>query len=220
MPRYLSLLFLAVIALLRGFPAHAVEFAAGPTVSTLGFGVEVPIKLTDRWSVRVEANRFRTGARSRIGAMRWDFGLRLGTLGAAVDFRPNRDGLVLSLGYYLNRNQATMQAKPSNDVQIGSRTFTPAEVGTLRGEMDYGRFAPYFGLGYDNTFRNTGSWSFAFRAGFLYMGQSQVSLSATGTLKNNLAFLKDLAEEQEAIEGVLDVLRFYPVMALAVRYRF
>lgn len=217
MGRYL----LIVAVLMLGAPAAGAQsFAVGPNISTLGIGAELAVKLDRSFVVRFGGNYFDTSLDGTISEVTYGIGLNFASIGVSLDFHPIGDGLLFSVGYFWNGNRLNLHADSTEDIKIGSRTFTPAEVGSLSGDLEFDRFAPFVGVGYDNTFHTTGPWSFLFRIGVLFMGSANVDLVADGTLANDSSFQSDLQSEERNVEDILDIFGIYPVVALSFRYRF
>lgn len=65
-----------------------------------------------------------------------------------------------------------------------------------------------------------GPFSFHLRAGLFYMGDADVTLTATGTSAGLSAFQSELAREEANIEDELGILGFYPAITIEFSYRF
>ena len=198
--------------------AQAQRIAVGPSVSTLGFGVEVPIKLNRHFVARIGGNYFSTSMSRVLDGIEYGVDLDLSSVGASLDFHPFRNGLMLSAGYFWNGNELSLSATPAADTIIGGQTFTPAEIGSLNGKVDFGKFSPFLGIGYDSTFYTDWRLSLVIRAGVLIMGDSTVSLSTTGAGAASLA--TNLEAEERELENSLNDIGLYPVITIGLRYRF
>jgi len=83
-----------------------------------------------------------------------------------------------------------------------------------------GAKAGSLGIGFGNPLSSNGHWGFMTEAGVAFIGSPNVNLRATGPFANNPALLADLAEEEREIEDDLDAIRIYPVLSMALYYRF
>ena len=108
----------------------------------------------------------------------------------------------------------------TDDIEIGNDVFSPDEVGTLTGDATFDTFAPYLGIGYGATLLE-GSLSIGFDLGVMYQGQADVDLDAESGLLSDDAVLQDnLAIEEGEVEDDLEDFVVYPVVGLAIIYRF
>ena len=111
-------------------------------------------------------------------------------------------------------------ATPASNVQIGSQTYTPAEVGTLGMAADLEDTAPFVGIGWDNTFENPGI-AFKFIVGAMFTGSPQVNLTATGgTLANDPNFQTQLAQEEQILQDEINEYEVYPVVQAGLTFSF
>ena len=94
---------------------------------------------------------------------------------------------------------------------IGSTVYTPEEIGTLKGNLDYDDVAPYVGLGYGRAFGKEAQWVFSFDIGVLFQ-TFDVSLSVDGLLSQDPEFQSDLKQEEDDVDDELDIIKVYPVL--------
>jgi len=127
-------------------------------------------------------------------------------------------GFRLSGGVRIDGNRADVTSTPTSNIQVGSNTYTPAQLGTLSGDVKYNRVAPYVGLGYGG---RVASWlELGFDAGVLYQGKPKVSLGATGAFANNPMLQADLDQQRAAIQSKINWTEWYPVLMLEALFRF
>ena len=117
---------------------------------------------------------------------------------------------------------AFAQALPDDgEFDIGDRTFTVAEVGTLTGDLGFNEVAPYAGIGWGNAVSKDGRWAFMVDVGVLFQGRPDVALASTGgTLSDDPLRTDELRREEANLEDDLGLFRFYPVISLGIAYRF
>lgn len=217
-------LWIGTIVLLAAGPASAADerprFTFGPDISTLGAGLQAGLRFNDYVGARVGGNWFQYEFDQSYDDVEYDADLKLGSAGTLLDIYPFGGGFRLSGGLRLNFNRADLSGRSNGGFEIGGTTYTADELGTLDGGVDFNTFAPYLGLGYGGTFLD-GALELAFDAGAMYHGRPEVSLSASdGSLSDDPALQADLEEERQAIEDDLEAFRFYPVVGLALTYRF
>jgi len=209
------------------YPAIAAEtttanaypgFSAGPTAGTLGLGGEVGVRINDYVGVRAGGSWFDYSFSDTPDDLKYDVDLTWSSFGAVVDVHPWGNGWRATAGFRLNGNDADLKGRSSGPVDIGGTTYQPAELGTVRGDLELNEFAPYLGVGY-----STPLWrdrlELSFDAGVLFQGKPKASLKASGLLANDPQLIADLNEEANDIEDDLNWLEFYPVVGVALRYR-
>jgi hypothetical protein len=137
-----------------------------------------------------------------------------------LDWYPFGGSFRLSGGVLFNQSDVNLRATPSAPVQIGGTTYTPAEVGTLRGQSDFNPIAPYVGIGWGNVVGRSKRLGLAMDLGVAFIGSPGVNLSANGLLASDPTFQAHLAQEEEDIEDDLSDFKFYPVLSLTLYYCF
>lgn len=112
-------------------------------------------------------------------------------------------------------NEIDLDASPTENVEIGDTTYTPAQVGTITGSAEIDGMSPYIGIGWGNPIQSNRRWGFTLDLGVAFTDSPDVSLSSTGIVS-----LADLEQERQEIEDDLDSLKIYPVITLGLFYRF
>lgn len=194
-------------------------FYVGPQISTLGFGGEAGVRINDYVGFRIGGNYFSSDLDRDIDGTDYEFDFQLASIGGVLDFHPFGGGFRVSGGLRWNDNGFDLLARPNGSIEIGGTTFTSAEAGTVSGRLDYNKFGPYAGIGYQGgLFDNR--LLLAAEIGVFYQGSPDISLSGNGTLANDPTFLAAARRERDEIEDDLSILNFYPVVALTASYRF
>lgn len=191
--------------------------AVGAQVSTLGLGVEAQVPVGS-FGLRGGVNALTLSPERTIDGVRYDADIELKSAGALIDWYPGFGGLRLSGGVRVNGNSVDLTATPNQTVNVGGTTYSPTQLGRLSGNVDFNRFAPYLGIGWQGAMAN-GRVLIGLDFGALYQGRPDVRLSATGAAANP-ALATDIAREEQAIEHDLGPFRFYPVISLTFSYRF
>ena len=191
-----------------------------PAVSTLGLGLEAGARINETFGLRFGGNWFSLDADREINDVDYDADATLASVGALVDYHPFQGGFRLSGGLRFNFNEADLTGRPNEDVEIGDVVFDADDVGTLDGDVSFDVLAPYLGVGYGAALLD-GSLSIGFDLGVMYQGKADVSLDAEdGLLEGDAVLEANLAVEEEDVEDDLEDFQFYPVVGLAVVYRF
>jgi len=189
----------------------------GIKVGTLGLGLEYAAKVNDKLDVRLGVSKYTNSSTGNESDIKYDIDLNLQTIAAIADYHVFGNGFVLSAGLIYNGNNLDFDAQlASGDHDIGDNTYSADEIGSLKGEVTFNKIAPYIGMGYSNVTRSAG-WGFSTELGALYQGEAKVDLSTTGTLATLLA---DVENEEKELESDLGDAKWYPVISLAVSYKF
>ncbi|MCU0881577.1 MAG: hypothetical protein MUF14_02785 [Hyphomonadaceae bacterium] len=212
---------LACLAALTLMPRAASAFVMDPAWvaargGSLGVGGEVAIQIVPMITLRGIGQGFDLDYNETVDGIAYRGTMELGSLGAQVDVRPPLSPLYLTVGTYANNNALAMTATPSAPVQIGGTTYSPAQIGTITTDVDFGDQAFYGGLGVE---LSLGPISAALEGGLYYQGEPDVRFATTGTAGGS-TFNADVLREQAQIADELDKLRFWPAITLTARWKF
>lgn len=209
------------------FSAHADDLAVSGKLGTLGFGVELTKPFSDSITGRVGINGLNYSREWTSSSVKYDFNLELQTLSALADWYPWQGTFRTTAGLVYNNNKAALDAKPNGgSYTIEGRSYTAAEVGSLKGEMTFDKVAPYIGIGWGNPAEKAKTWGFVADIGVLYQNTPSVSLNVTcgtaapeGTatctnLKN------DVAAQKNKLDSDLNDFKWYPVVSIGLSYKF
>lgn len=205
--------------LLLPLAAHAQSVEVGGRVSTLGWGAEVGANVDPHWRVRGLVNGWDHDHHNTSGNIRYNGKIKLASAGVQLDYRPQENGsFYVTAGLYSNSNKVNERATPTQNTQIGSVTYTPAEIGTITAKGHFEHSAPYLGLGWD--FPTAGPVSVNLEAGAYFQGHAHVDMTSNGTLSSDPAYQTELNKERQDLQRDLNKGRTWPVVALGVRYQF
>ena len=188
-------------------------------VGTLGVGGELTTRVVSNINARVGINVLEAEFDYEVDDVDYDVGIDLLSYTAMLDWHIFDDPFRISGGVIWNNNEYDLDARPSHAVEIGGVWYSPAQVGTLKGEVDYDEVAPYVGIGWGNALDRNKRWGITCDVGVMFMQSPDVSLSANGTLAADPAFRAGLKREKDDIEDELD-LRLYPVISIGLFFRF
>ena len=100
----------------------------------------------------------------------------------------------------------------------------PNDYGYERASVEYKKFAPYVGFGYQ-TNDDDSNWIFTADLGVMYQGKAKVSNSTTcynaavcSALQSQID--RENAEQRQDIQDKADKLKWYPVASIGIGYRF
>lgn len=200
--------------------AAQAQIAIGGSIGTTGVTAEAEMKVIPGVNIRGGYNYLQYGADSTYDDIAYDGDLDLTTIGAFVDVHPFGNSFFLTAGAYFGEKTLDLAATPTSNVEIGSQTFTPQQVGTLNLAGDLEDTAPFVGLGWDTTFENPGI-GFKFLAGAMFTGTPQINLTATGgTLSNDANFQTQLAQEEQNLQDDINDYEVYPVVQIGLTLGF
>jgi len=203
-------------------PNYTPNVSIGVRASTAGLGAEAKTAITDWLGLRVGINYLTysyTGVESDV---EYDLDLNLLSAPILVDWHPFKGSFRLSGGIFINGNEINAQA---NGVGLGTFdingvTYTAAQIGTLKGKIDFNPVAPYLGFGWDTSFGKERGFGFVFELGAFYQGRPEADLSVTGPIASSTAFINDLAQEESDLQDALDIFKVYPILSIGINYKF
>ncbi len=202
--------------------AYAGKTAVGVKMSSLGFGIEGQRAITETLGVRAGIDFFAYSFNGTTSNVDYDFEIELKNAPIILDWHPFINAFRMSMGILINGNDISAKANPtaSGTFNINGVTYTGADVGTLKGKIDFNLIAPYLGFGWDTSFDKERGLGFTFELGAIYQGIPEADLSVTGPASNNAALVRDLAQEESDLQKDLNLFKLYPVISAGIIYRF
>lgn len=203
------------------------SLAVDASLGTTGVSAHAQLGVHPRLALRMGYNWLEFGRDDQeFSGISYSGDLEFAGFGGFVDLHPLANAFTVTGGVFVGDKSAVLDAVPTTDVEIGSQTFTPDEVGTLSGDADFDDTAFFAGIGYDPSLYKNGSVSLIVRAGVMFTGEPTVTLDATALADEQLPQelrdrLRDaLVEEADILADDIDDYAFYPVLTLGVGYRF
>jgi hypothetical protein len=208
-------------------PAHA-EIGIGVTASlgTTGAGVHLVVPMEATLNGRFGINYYKHDFDKRSGGINYDADAKLQTFDALFDWYAfTNTQFRLTGGVVYNGNEVTARARPNSDGQyvISGRTYSAASVGTLDGDVDFHKAAPYIGIGWGNALTPNKRWNFSADLGTYYQGKGQVNLISRGCTTSQVTCLlvaNSVATEEARLTNELADHKFFPVLRASVSYSF
>ena len=137
---------------------------------------------------------------------------KFNTAHALVELMPQRFFRVVAGAAYLANAEATIQFSPKDAQSFNDITLTPEEIGTLAFNMDWGRFAPYFGFGMGRGIPKK-KFNVNIDFGAYYLSSPTVTAVGTKLLSNN-------DPNAVIIQNNMKDYRFMPVAQLNFNFKF
>jgi hypothetical protein len=211
-----SYTIVALIALFVGSaPAHA-QFGVAGRAGTLGLGVEGAIGLTDRVVLRGGLGLSGLEATTTFDGIEVALTLPDHWYNVGIDLYLN-GALRIGGGVLFKSDDPTITGRIENGVDVGGRTFSQAELGTLTGRVLSDDRAAYALIGFGKHTSNGIGLSLDVGAAFL--GSPTVSLASEGgTFADQAELSSRLAQEALAFEADMKTyLKVWPILNLAIR---
>lgn len=208
--------FVLLVAAL-GIPAAAAAQGLGiaARVGTLGLGGEAAVALTERVVVRGGLGLTPFEPTATFDDI--DVTLTLPTwYNVGVDLYLN-GALRFGGGMLFKADDPELTGTFNAPQDIGGTTFTPAEIGTLRGVIDSSDSVPYVLLGFGkHTAPGIGLF---LDLGVAFLGDPDVTLTSEGgTLSDDPSMQSALDQEAQDFEDDMRTyLRFWPILSLGLR---
>lgn len=223
-----SLLAFTLSCALSGFASSASAADVGVTLDagTTGAGLHLVFATKMDLSVRVGVNALNFNYARSANQLDYDFGLKLQTIDALVDWFPTKGSgfrLTTGLAYNGSKLDYNMKVNPGNQFVINGNTYTLSQVGTVHGAVDFRKYAPYLGLGWSNVAASGKGWGFTADLGLLFQGtpnSSLVNSSCVATAAICAQLATDLAAEKASVDDLLTNLKAYPVLRMGASYTF
>lgn len=202
-------------------------FAVDGSIGTTGISAHAQLAVHPRLALRMGYNWLEFSRDDEeFSGVNYSGDLEFSGFGGFVDLHPLANAFTVSGGVFVGDKSAVLDAVPTEDVEIGSQTFTPDQVGTLSGDADFGDTAIFAGIGYDPSLYKEGTVSLIVRAGVMFTGEPEVTLDATALTDEQIpqdardALRDALVEEAAILEDDINDYAFYPILTLGVGYRF
>jgi hypothetical protein len=207
---------LAILALLASGNASAFDVGLGIKGGLLGYGPEATLGLSEHFNVRLGQNTYSYKTEVEESDISYDGELDWKSTALLLDWHPFGGTFRLTAGLVNNRNAIRLTATPTSNQEIGGTTYTPAQIGTLSGNVTFDKNVPFFGLGWGNAVGKGFPLGVNFEIGVLKQGSPKVNLSSSNTAVSQ----SDLEAEARQTEEDLKDYDIYPVIALGLSYRF
>jgi hypothetical protein len=212
----------AVTLALLALPASAAladGHAVGLKVGALGLGAEYTHELTDRIALRGALYGSELGFDAEESGIDYEFDVVWDSLSAGVDFHPLKSALRLSIGILKNDNALELVSRPTGNVTVGDTTYTPSQIGTLTGSMQFDGTATFAGVGWDWS-RGKRLFGMSLDLGVVDQGNPVVTLQGNGTLLGNPSFEQDIKAEEAELAGEASDLDLVPFLSVGFQFRF
>ncbi|MFL6672227.1 MAG: hypothetical protein ACJ8LG_02925 [Massilia sp.] len=218
---------LALAAGLLAAAAAQAQVGITADVGTTGLGAHIVVPMESYLNGRFGLNYLKHDFNRSSGMVDYNLNGKLQTFDALVDWYP-REGNSFRLTGGVVYNGSKFDVKANADklgkFSINGVQYSAADVGVLKGKVDFRKAAPYLGIGWGNALAPAhGSWNFNADLGAFYQGKANVNLASIGCTTSQLVCTKlaeDVAAERLRLADEASSYKFYPVLRASVSYRF
>lgn len=215
-----AVLSVALAGLLAGGASAQVGFSI--RAGTLGAGGELSLRPSRYLGIRLGGNYLSFKRTATIEGIDYDITPRFQSGTAIVELHPFGSAFHLAGGMMWNANEGTVAARLGAPITVGSQTYQPSDIGSLRGLVNYDKkYVPYAGLGFSGRSRV----SLVFDLGLVFSGYPTVSLTGTTNLTGQAqaVFDQNVRREVQTIQDDItsrSYLKYHPVVSLGLRVGF
>lgn len=214
----------ALASILAGAPGAQAQdgnLAIGGNIGTPGLGVELKYRLNDSVVVRGGGDWMNFDYDHSYSGVDYSAKLKTSTGGLFLDWHPGQGGFFVSGGGYFGERKAKLDGTPTGPTEIGGVVFTPAQIGTITGDVEMSKTQPFLGLGYDNTFIGDSRWGFRVLGGVSFSDNPKVDLTASGgALSSDPTFQVELQREEDDVRDDAKGFKYFPIVQVGLSYRF
>lgn len=210
---------IATVAFASPAVAQDSQWSVGLIGGTLGIGPQVAFRPNPYLGLRANAAFLSVSRDEEVDDINYDGELDLNSYGAMLDWFPTGGGLRISLGGRVNNTEIDLVGRPTTNVTVGNTTYTPQQIGTLRGTVTTDDFAPMLTIGYGGTLAE--GFTIGAELGVLFQGEPEIGdLRGTGLLASTTQFQADIEREEREIEDDLSDYDLWPILQIEFLYRF
>lgn len=219
-----TLLAVALSAGLIGGAQAEGDIGLSAALETTGLGAELTQAINQDLSLRVGYKAFSRSWDTTEDGLRLDGDIKVGGFNALLDYHPFSNGFKLSAGIYVPRNKVSAdgQFSQGGTIEINGVTYSSADVQGVSASAKWNKVSPYIGIGYSGFARTESGFFFDGEVGVMYTGKAKTELAAncvSGSLVcDQLA--GDIAAQKAKFDDDVGKVKWYPVVKVAVGYRF
>ncbi|WP_379090754.1 hypothetical protein [Pedobacter sp. UC225_65] len=181
-----------------------------------GFGANFRYVLNKNVALRFGGSYGQAGINDKINIAAFNsknrFSGKIGTVHALVELMPQKFFRVIAGAAYLSNAQVAVYFEPRDSYSFEGITLTPEEIGSLEFQMDWGKVAPYLGLGIGRGIPKK-KFNVNVDLGAYYLSGPKVTAIGTKLLTNN-------DSNAAIIQNNMKSYRFIPVAQLNFNFKF
>jgi hypothetical protein len=212
-----------LISASMGSMAHAGVSVVGE-VGTTGIGFHAAIPLNSNVNARLGLGYLEYDYRGSTRNVSYDLSMRTKTYDALLDWYPmQNNSFRMTAGLAFNGNKIDVAARPNmaGNYVINGNAYNAANVGKMTGTVDFGKVAPYLGIGWARKVEK--GWSVSSDIGVLFQGSPRSRLRASDCSAPSSVcsqFAADVERENANLNDEVGRFKVYPVLRVGVSYKF
>lgn len=215
---------LAILALQASGAASAVApfgIQVGAFGGTTGFGFEGALRVNRFCQVRAGRGSLDLGLGSAFHGIPYRYESDMTWTSALLDLYPGENGFRFTAGAFMNEASVEVTASSESPIGIGSRSYTPEQLGEIHGSVTLLPAAPYIGVGFGSFPAEPGLHT-SMDLGVIFQDYSVDLWHEGGSLPPELEqqLADDVEVEQSLLEEQFDRIGVYPVVSVSLSLRF
>ena len=195
--------------------ADVVSVTAGPVIGSLGVGGEVGVVIPGGFGLRAQGTVLPVSMTFTTSTAPYAAKVNYLSGAALADYYFFASVFRVTGGLRFGNPSVGLSSTPGA-LTINGMPFTAQQVGTLTGTLRYNSVQPYLGIGAETSPAGLMNLTLGIDAGAMYLGSPTASLTSA----NPMIPASFLASEQAQIQSSARRYQFYPVIDVAVKYKF
>lgn len=189
---------------------------------TTGFGFEGAIRVNRFCQVRAGRSSLELGLGSTYRGIPYRYDSDMTWTSALLDLFPGDGGFHFTAGAFMNDASVEMTAVSDDPLGIGSRSYTPDQLGEIRGTVSLLPAAPYIGMGFGSLPAAEPGLHMSMDLGVVFQDYTVDLWREGGALPPEIEqqLSEDVEVEQTLLEEQFDRFGVYPVVSFSLSCRF
>ena len=189
---------------------------------TTGFGFEGALRVNRFCQVRAGRSSLEFGLGSTFRGIPYRYDSDIAWTSALLDLYPGDGGFHFTAGAYMSDASIEVTAVSEDPLSIGSRSYTPDQLGEIHGTVSLLPAAPYIGMGFGGFPAAQPGLRISTDLGVVFQDYSVDLWHDGGFLPPELEqqLSDDVEVEQSLLEGQFDRVGVYPVVSMSLSLRF
>ena len=202
----------------------ATHVGVAVTAGLSGLGADLGVNLNDHLGLRATAAGYSINRNGNYGtSVDWNGSLRLFQAGLLLDGYPFAGVFHLTAGLVHDGNSASATGRPvaGATYTFNGNTYSASEVSSASMSVDWGKSAPYLGLGWGNLSGSSG-FHFTSDLGVIFSGSPTASVNVTCNASASVCtqMATDVAAEQTKLQNDVHKISAWPVLRFGIGYAF